>query len=180
MHRRRLPHLSGLERAIFLTWRLHGTLPAHRYFPVANVVDSGKVFAAMDRILDRADTGPSHLREPRIADMIVEAFRYNSEQLGHYVLHAFVIMPNHVHLLITLAVKLPLLTKSLKGITAKKANLILGSTGTPFWQEESYDRLVRNSDEFERIRNYIETNPVRAGLVNERSSFKWSSAWEQY
>ena len=68
--------------------------------------------------------------------MMVEAIQYNARILGHYVLHAFVIMPNHVHLLATPAVALPKLTKSLKGITAKRANAMLGLTGSPFWQEE--------------------------------------------
>jgi REP element-mobilizing transposase RayT len=85
--------------------------------------------------------------------MIVEAIRYNATALGHYVLQAFVVMPNHVHLLVTPSVPLPRLTKSLKGITAKRANAMLALTGTPFWQEESYDHLVRNGREFEKIRN---------------------------
>src|SRR6202166_3781140 len=91
-------------------------------------------------------------------------------------LHAFAVMPNHVHLLITPAVALPKLTKSLKGITAKRANSMLALTGRSFWQEESYDRLVRHEREFEKIRNYIEENPVRAGLVKEASEYRWSSA----
>jgi hypothetical protein len=85
-------------------------------------------------------------------------------------------MPNHVHLLITPAVPLPRLTKSLKGITAKRANAVLGLTGIPFWQDESYDHVVRNEREFERIRNYIEGNPVRAGLVKDAGAYRWSSA----
>ena len=111
-----------------------------------------------------------------IADMVVEAIRYNADRLGQYVLHAFVVMPNHVHLLITPAVALCKLTKSLKGITARRANEVLGLTGTTFWQEESYDRLVRDLTEFEGIRNYIENNPVRAGLVAEAGEYRWSSA----
>ena len=62
---------------------------------------------------------------------------------------------------------LPKLTKSLKSITSKRANPILAMTGSCFWQEESYDHLVRNEREFEKIRCYIEENPVRAGLVRE-------------
>jgi len=96
--------------------------------------------------------------------------------LRHYVLHFFVIMPNHVHLQATPAVPLSKLTKSLKGITAKRANTMLGLTGSPFWQEESYDRLLKDSREFEKIGNYIEENPVRAGLVREASEYLWSSA----
>jgi REP element-mobilizing transposase RayT len=108
--------------------------------------------------------------------MIVEAIQYNANTLGHYVLHAFAVMPNHVHLLLTAAAPLPKLTKSLKGITAKRANEMLALTGSPFWQEESCDHLVRHKQEFEHIRNYIEGNPVRAGLVSDASAYQWSSA----
>jgi hypothetical protein len=52
---------------------------------------------------------------------------------------------------------------------------MLALTGSPFWQEESYDHLVRHEREFQKIRNYIEWNPVRAGLVTETSEYPWSS-----
>ncbi len=152
-HQRRLPHLSETNRPIFLTWRLHDSLPAHRVFP-ARGLNSGQAFAAMDRLLDQARTGVFYLRQPAIADMIVEAICYNADVLDHYLLHAFVVMPNHVHLLSTPSVALPKLTKSLKGITAKRANTMLSLTGSPFWQEESYDHSVRQGHEFDRIRNY--------------------------
>jgi REP element-mobilizing transposase RayT len=130
----------------------------------------------MDRLLDEARCGPFFLGQPAIADMIVEAIQHNATVLGHYALSAFVIMPNHVHLLATPAVPLPKLMKSLKGITAKKANAMLALTGSPFWQEESYDHLVRDERQFAKIRTYIETNPVRAGLVKEACEYRWSSA----
>jgi REP element-mobilizing transposase RayT len=134
----------------------------------------------MDRLLDEARSGPFYLRHPAIADMVVEAIHYNATHLEHYVLHAFVVMPNHVHLLATPALALPKLTKSLKGITSKRANTILAMTGSCFWQEESYDHLVRNVREFEKIpelyQSYIEENPVRAGLVREANEYRWSSA----
>jgi len=72
-------------------------------------------------------------------------------------------------------VALPKLTKSLKGITAKRANTMLALTGSPFWQDESYDHLVRDG-EFERIRRYIEWNPVKAGLAANPEAFSWCSA----
>jgi REP element-mobilizing transposase RayT len=153
---------------------LHGSLPPNRAFPT-EALTSGQAFAAMDRLLEQARTGPFYLRQPEIADMIVEAIYYNANVLGHYELHAFVVMPNHVHLLVTPAISLPKLTKSLKGITAKRANAILALTGTTFWQEESYDHQVRNSQEFEKIKRYIEHNPVRAGLVLESTDYRWSS-----
>jgi putative transposase len=174
-YRRRLPHLYQADHPVFITWRLHDSLPSHRAFP-ADALTSGQAFAAMDRLLDEARTGAFYLRQSAIAEMIVEAIEYNASVLGHYVVHSFVVMPNHVHLLATPAVALPKLTKSLKGITAKRANAMLGLTGKAFWQDESYDHLVRHEPEFQRIRNYIEGNPVRAGLVREASDYRWSSA----
>jgi putative transposase len=175
LYRRRLPHDYETDRPVFLTWRLHDSLPSNRSFPAA-ALNSGQAFAAMDRLLDEASAGPFYLRQPAVADMIVAAIMYNAGTLGHYVLHAFVVMPNHVHLLATPAVALPKLTKSLKGITSKRANEMLAMTGKSFWQEESYDHLVRHEREFEKIRNYIEENPVRAGLVREAGEYRWSSA----
>jgi hypothetical protein len=64
----------------------------------------------------------------------------------------------------------------LKGTTARRANEILRLTGRPFWQEESYDRWVRDEREFQRIRAYVEENPVRAGLVAGPEEYPWSSA----
>jgi putative transposase len=175
LYRRRLPHVLAPEQPVFLTWRLHGSVPSHRPFS-GGALPSGQAFATLDRLLDEARIGPLYLRQPAVADMVVDALRYNAEILRHYELHAFVVMPNHVHLLVTATVALPQLTKSLKGVTAKRANLMLALTGRPFWQEESYDHVVRQEREFERIRSYIEENPVRAGLVRQAGDYRWSSA----
>jgi hypothetical protein len=64
----------------------------------------------------------------------------------------------------------------LKRFTGLEGNRMLGITG-PFWQDESYDRLVRDGTEFERIVRYIERNPVNAGLAVSPEEFRWSSAW---
>jgi len=174
-YRRRLPHLYTVEQPVFLTWRLHGSLPKNRTFP-GGALSSGQAFQAMDRLLDEATAGPFYLRQPVLADMVMEAIHYNAATLGQYRLWAFVVMPNHVHLLITALAALPKITKSLKGITAKRANTLLSLTGRPFWQEESYDHLVRDRHEFDKIRFYIEENPVRAGLVSKAREYRWSSA----
>ncbi len=173
-YRRRLPHISEINRPVFLTWRLHGSLPPHRFFP--GRLRSGSEFAALDRLLEETRSGPFYLCQPALADMVAEAIHYNANLLLHYALHGFAVMPNHVHLLLSPAVELPRLTKSLKGITAKRANRILGLTGNSFWQEESYDHQVRDDREFEQIRRYIENNPVRAGLVRQACQYRWSSA----
>ena len=89
------------------------------------------------------------------------AIHYNAQVPAHYVLHAFAVMPNHFHPLLTPKVPLPNLTKSLKGTTAERVNAMLARTGSPFRQEESDGREVRQEREFERIRFYIESNPVR-------------------
>ena len=175
-YRRRLPHLYDIGQPIFLTWRLKNSLPGNRIFQVGNL-SSGKAFVALDRLLDAARSGPLYLRRPALAEIVVEAIHHNASVLHHYILHAFAVMPNHVHLLLSPSVPLPKLTKPLKGISAKRANEMLALTGCPFWQEESYDHLVRNNREFERIRFYIEHNPVRAGLVMEADQYRRSSAW---
>jgi putative DNA methylase len=132
----------------------------------------------MDRLLDNARTGPFHLRDPQIAEMVIDALRHATATLRHFELHAFVVMPNHVHMLITPQVPIPTLMKSLKSITAKRANEVLGMTGKPFWQDESFDRNVRNREELSRILRYIEMNPVTAGLVHKPREWLWSSAAE--
>jgi REP element-mobilizing transposase RayT len=98
---------------------------------------------------------------------------------GHpsdYGLHAWVIMPNHVHLLITPSADPSEIMRNLKGRTARQANLLLNRAGQRFWQEESYDHLIRNEREFQRIERYIVENPVTAGLAHTPEEYPWSSA----
>lgn len=84
-------------------------------------------------------------------------------------------MPNHVHLLLTFRTDPSVALRKLKGTSARVANQVLGLTGQPFWQEESYDRLVRGPEEFARIENYILQNPVKAGLARSPEEYRWSS-----
>ncbi|MBI3695203.1 MAG: transposase [Acidobacteria bacterium] len=134
----------------------------------------------MDRLLDHARSGPLHLARPEIASIVVEAILAGRNPLGHYRLHAFVVMPNHVHLLITPLLPVPRLLQSLKGATGRRANQFLRVTGKAFWQEESYDHRVRDETEFRRVRAYVEENPVRAGLVQRPEDYLWSSASPVY
>jgi putative transposase len=131
----------------------------------------------MDRFLDEARTGPLSLRIPEIASLVVEAIRHRTHELKQFELHAYVVTPDHVHLLITPTVPVFRLTHSLKRFTAREANRVLGLTGDPFWQDESYDRVVRDGAELQRIRRYIECNPVRGGLATSPEESPWSSAW---
>jgi REP element-mobilizing transposase RayT len=96
---------------------------------------------------------------------------------GEYFLHAWVVMPNHVHLLLTPKMAPSVALQRLKGVSAREANKLLGLTGQPFWQDESYDHLVRTQREFARIENYILQNPVRAGLATSEEEYPWSSGF---
>jgi REP element-mobilizing transposase RayT len=64
----------------------------------------------------------------------------------------------------------------LKGRTGRMANRILGRTGMPFWQEESFDHWVRSPEELQELIDYVERNPVKAGLVEAKQQWAWSSA----
>ena len=126
--------------------------------------------------MDTARAGPRYLNRPGIARMVVEAIERGDAQLSHYQLHAFVVMPNHVHLLVCPCIEPSRFLRSLKGFTAREANKRLGRTGEAFWQHESYDPWVRDGQQLERIRAYIEENPVKAGLARRPAEFAWSSA----
>ena len=179
-HRRNLPHFYPPRARLFLTWRLFGTLPrtatmdpnAGRAF----VQNAGRAFVESDRTLDRVNSGPVWLRDPRIATIIAKNLQQGASQYRLYDLFAWVIMPNHVHLVFEPFRELPAITRWIKGSTARAANLVLGRTGKPFWQYESYDRCVRNDAELSRVIRYVEQNPVTAGLVGSIEDWPWSSA----
>jgi len=174
-HERHLPHWQPEDAALFITWRLHGSLP--RIPAPIEHQSAGKAFAAMDRELDRAATGPRWLLDERVAQCVADALRYGETKLGLYELRAWVLMVNHVHILIYPEAELSRITKSIKNFSARKANEILGLTGQPFWQDESYDHWVRGPEELEKIVRYIEENPVAAGLVERVQDWRWSSAF---
>src|SRR5579863_1376724 len=93
-YQRRLPHWQMPNRDIFITWRLHGSLPA-QIRPPRNVESSGKAFAALDRALDQAETGPLWLKDPRIAESVLSALAV-AQQRNLFTLRAYVLMANHV------------------------------------------------------------------------------------
>jgi putative transposase len=172
--RRRLPHEYPEEKWLFVTWHLHGSLPQALY-PPPGKLSSGPAFVWMDRYLDAARCGPLYLAQEPIARLLVASLQ-RGVLLGHYELGAYVIMANHVHVLLLPKVSPSRLLQSLKGATAREANLILRRTGEPFWQGESYDHWVRDESEWRRIAAYIENNPVKAGLVACAEDYRWSSA----
>ncbi len=173
---RRLPHWQPDNTPLFITWTLAGSLPRNR-FPPPHRDLAGKAFAGMDRFLDQATVGPAWLRRDAVAQIVIGGLHYSAENLRQFDLHAYVVMPNHVHMLVSPCVPAPKFMHSLKGFTARQSNQLLGRTGQPFWQHESYDHWVRDDEQFHRIARYIEENPVRAGLVAKPEDYRWSSAY---
>src|SRR6266436_2611520 len=139
-YHRNLPHWQPHGASIFLTWRLYGSLPSAKSTaksgcatkPVQTNNSPGRFFKLLDANLDKATTGPLWLKDPRIAARVIGAIYRGQNVLGQYTLHSFVVMPNHVHLLITPSILIRRITNGLKGITARDANLILGHQGNIF------------------------------------------------
>jgi putative transposase len=143
------------------------------------------IFYKYDAILDKCESGRKWLANEDVAKVVVEKIR--SYDKVRYDLISYCVMSNHVHLLIKQysmpakktssgASKNYDLTESLrfiKGGSAREANKILGRTGE-FWQHESFDHYVRNEEELLHVINYIEQNPVKAGLVKEVKDWKWT------
>ncbi len=175
-YQRNLPHWHPEGRALFITWRLHGT---HAHLQDAHSPDqAGAAFAAFDRELDRASTGPKWLFDPRIAACVRDALHHCEKKMELYNLIAYAIMPNHVHVVIFPHVELRRITQTIKGFTARRANQILDRTGQPFWQDESYDHWVRDQGELQKVIRYVEWNPVKAGLAKTIEDWPWSSAFQ--
>jgi REP element-mobilizing transposase RayT len=116
-----------------------------------------------------------YLKNEKVAQIVVACLRRGVE-LCHYDLGAWVLMANHVHVLLWPKIGVSRLLCSLKGVTAREANKILARTGSPFWQAESYDHRVRDDTELVRIWRYIENNPVKAGIAARPEAHRWSSA----
>jgi putative transposase len=94
-----------------------------------------------------------------------------------YRLHAWRVMPNHVHVMVTPASEhmLGSLVQAWKGFTARRINQAHGRGG-PLWFREYFDRKIRNESHFEIARHYIEQNPVEAALCKTAAQWAFSSA----
>ena len=177
-YRRHLPHWQKADSALFITWRLFGSLPRHVLASGLQEKNLGKRFLILDRELDQARYGPTWLKDARFAQIVANSLRHGAEHLRLYRLSAYVVMSNHVHILIWPMARLYRITKSIKGYTARECNKLSDRTGEKFWQDESFDHVVRGEQQFYRIKRYIEGNPVKAGLVASPEDWPWSSAYK--
>jgi type I restriction enzyme R subunit len=112
--------------------------------------------------LDRSD-GECVLRNSQAAELVASALRHFDG--NRYVLDSFVVMPNHVHIIAGLlgATEIEAQCQSWKRFSAREINQLLGRNGR-FWQEESFDHLIRSPEHFEYFQRYIAENPQQAHL----------------
>jgi REP element-mobilizing transposase RayT len=212
-YRRYLPHWQPPGAALFVTFRLVGSIPQsvieelrlereielRKQAQITDQIqqerqrdrDNRRSFGRWDEALDRSADSPRWLCQPEIAEIVAEALHYRDGK--GYDLLAYCIMPNHVHIVFVVGrifnpsykgsqnaipandepIPLQSMMQSLKRHTARKANLILGRQGR-FWQEEYYDHAARDSNELDRIIQYVLNNPVKAGLVEKWDDWRWS------
>jgi len=121
--RRRLPHSYPENTWLFVTCHLNGSLPKNRY-PPPGAPNAGKAFVWMDRYLDTARSGPRYLARDEIASLVANQLD-EAQRQAHCDLGAYAILPNHIHLLFRPKIDPSRFLKSLKGTTARRANLIL-------------------------------------------------------
>ncbi len=202
-----LPHIQPIGEVFFITFRLADSLPLkvveelkqeYQQLKLAfnKIITSTdkencwkeqkRYFSKFDNFLDSYKGGNHWLKNLKIADLI--AHKLLEFDKKYYDLYAYVIMSNHVHILVDFGRQLdnlpvnviitqdnykPLyeVMRLIKGATARYANQILARTGNNFWQRDNYDHYVRNGTELNNIVNYIVQNPVKAGLVQNWQDF---------
>ena len=146
-YRRNLPHWHPPGRGLFITWRLHFSIEKLHY-----------------------------LARPEIAEIVIRTLHYHEKELHSYELITWVVMSNHVHMLVNPLTDPRVFMKSLKNFSARNANLCLDRMGKAFWQREYFDHWMRTGSEALETIDYIELNPVHAGIVRNREEYLWSSA----
>jgi putative transposase len=189
--RRNLPHWQQAGKTYFITFRTADSLPetvfaewlesrnawlrAHRIdpsnrnwrsslagLPITVQREFHTLFSErFEKLLDDCH-GKCVLRQPSLAKVVADSLLHFDGK--RYEVSDFVVMPNHVHLLVQFtAVEMNVQCESWKHFTAVQINRSLGQSGV-FWQTEQFDTLVRNDKHFNAIRQYIAGNPSRANL----------------
>jgi len=204
-YRRHLPHWQPAGATFFVTFRLADSIPysvikllrAERDLEEASInknnleelpnqgfLEEERFFRKLDSVLDNSNTGPHWLNQPEIANIVGDALHYRHKRF--FDLFTYCIMPNHVHVVFKPLkkddreyYKLNRIMQSLKRYTAQQANRVLGREGT-FWQAESYDHVIRDVDELNRIIYYMITNPLKAGLVKKWEDWRWTFVRDEF
>ena len=180
-HANRLPHWQQEDSTYFVTFRLADSLPAGLIRQWSNERDAWlrwnpepwspkqereyreRFTGAIERWLDDGH-GECLLRQPAMARVVGDALEHFDGIRYHQ--HAWVVMPNHVHLLFSLLEGTPLdrQLQSWKGYTSRAMNAHTGRAGS-VWQKDYHDRIVRNLEHFANCARYIRRNPAEARLL---------------
>ncbi len=159
------PHFDQPGKLQHVTFRLAGSLPAEYLARAKQELASGQITSEqyrekLEAELDRGH-GPGWLGEPAIADVIQAALEHFDGERYH--LHTWCIMPNHVHVLFVPqeGQRLANILHSWKSFTAKECNQLLGRSG-PFWQDDYFDRYMRDQTDVQKTSMYIMNNGGRA------------------
>jgi REP element-mobilizing transposase RayT len=148
------------------------------------------IFTKYDHLLDTEKAGPTWLSNKSVAEIVKEAIHHRDQK--KYDLYAYCIMPNHIHLICKLpdskdmkpaeenVYPLTNILKSLKWYTALEANKLLNRTGNAFWQAESFDHVIRDAEELQRIIYYTLNNPVKARMVKSWNEWKDSYCKKEF
>lgn len=171
-----LPHRDHPGLVQFVTFRLADAFPADlraEWEHLLKIEDDRKRRIALEQYLDLG-RGTCYLRRPEIAKIVEDSllFRHGIA----YDLRAWVVMPNHVHVLFSVRdLPMKLVVKDWKGYTAKEVNKVLRRKGQ-LWQEGYWDTFMRNDQHEIRARRYIENNPPKAKLAHWPKDWPWGSA----
>jgi REP element-mobilizing transposase RayT len=178
-----LPHFDGGEICQFITLRLGDSLPQSVWRKWKSELEREKdevakiiIYQRFENYLDE-NYGECLLKDERIAEQVKESLTHFDSI--RYRLLAWVVMPNHVHFLIKPINnhKISKIVQTFKSFTAHEANKILHRSGK-FWQEDYFDRFIRNYEHFQKTIDYIENNPVKARLCKNYTDWKFSSAYK--
>ncbi len=170
---RALPHLDSPDVAQAITFRLADALPREVFSArtgEATAARARRVAAALD-----AGHGACLMRDPALAEIVEASLLHGAGT--QYQLFSWVVMPNHVHALISpnAGNRLGDIVQAWKSWTAKAINRHRGASG-PVWQREYFDRYIRNERHFAAAVAYIEANPVKAGLAAQPRDWRFGSA----
>ena len=171
-----LPRLDSAGAVQFVTFRLADSLPRQaieRMLDRQSSEDTQRL-QHLEALLD-VGYGSCLLRSTATAGLVQETMlRFHGLR---YYLFAWCIMPNHVHGLLQPleGYHLPAIMHSWKSYTAKRINSLCQRSGS-LWQSESFDRYIRDERHLLGTIEYIENNPVKAGLVDAPHQWPWSSA----
>ena len=187
-----MPHFDSRSVVQHVTYRLADSLPAgvlaRLEVDLQAVPRDRREAQRRKRIEDWIDGGWGSclLREPAAARMVQEAFLHFDEE--RYRLLAWVVMPNHVHVLFQAleSWSMARIVASWKSYTGRRLSLgpprssvALALPRRRVWHREYWDRFIRDEEHFQVARDYIHQNPVKAGLVRRAEDWEWSSARAQ-